>query len=266
MISYDVPCTITQPSGVQEYDNFTIIKCSGADPRLFPHFLRIVSPIVIALGPRPTSAAVRRAISGLVELFQSLTAPARKSIQGVWAELFVIRQSSDPITIATAWHRFSEEHFDFAAGPERIEVKSSSNRRREHNFSLAQLTSSGPSRIVIASVFVERAGGGVSVRRVFEEVRRILSDNPALVMQFDASFYGSLGSGWSDAMDESFDWELAEESLAFFDAQTVPKVDRAIPPAVSNVRFCSDLSAVVPLRDEDLLPFGSLLAALRPNR
>lgn len=264
-VSYDVPCKITHPSGMREQGNFTIIKCSNSDPNLFPHFLRIISPMVIALGPSPTSAAVRRAISGLVELFQALTAPAKKSIQGVWGELFVIRKSIDPTRVAAAWHRIAEEHFDFAAGPQRIEVKSSSNRRRQHHFSLAQLTSPGPAQVVIASVFVERAGGGVSLRQIFEETRQLLSNDPALVTRFDASFYAAIGSGWNDALDECFDWELAEDSLAFFDARSIPKIGGIIPPAVSDVRFCSDLSAVAPLGHDDLLALGTLLAAVRPT-
>ena len=262
-VSYDVPCTITDPSGRQEDGNFTIIRCSNADPNLFPHFLRIISPMIIALGPTPTSASVRRAISGLVELFHSLAAPAEKSIQGIWAELFVIRKATDPRLVAAAWHRGAEEHFDFASGPQRIEVKSSSNRRREHHFSLAQLMSPGPSHVVIASLFVERAGGGLSLRRLFDDTRQLLSGDLNLTIQFDASFYRALGSGWSDAMDESFDWELAQESLAFFEAGLVPKVEGGIPPAVSDVRFRSDLSGLIPLEQSALLGLGGLLAAVR---
>jgi hypothetical protein len=261
-ISYDVPCNITHPTGAQEQANFTIIKCSNSDPKLFPHFLRIISPMVVALGPNPTSAAVRRAISGLVELFRALTAPTQKSIQGIWGELFVIHNSADPTTVATAWHRIPEEHYDFAAGPQRLDVKTSSNRRREHHFSLAQLTAPGPSRVVIASLFVERTGGGISLRRLFEQTRQLLSNDATLLTKFDASFYATVGSAWNDAMDESFDWELAGESLAFFDANSVPKVQIPVPPRVSDVRFCSDLSAVTPLQSDDLTSFGNLLAVI----
>ena len=93
--------------------------------------------------------------------------------------------------------------------PVRNELKSRAavNRCREHHFFLAQLTSSGPSRVLIASIFVERAGGRVSLRRLFDETRQLLSGDPNLTVQLDASFYGALGSGWSDAMDESYDWE-----------------------------------------------------------
>lgn len=264
-VSYDVPCNITNPSGAREQDNFTIVKCSSSDPRLFPHFLKIISPILIALGPNPTSAAVRRSISGLVELFRALTAPARKSIQGLWGELFLIRNSADPQVLATAWHRVPEEHYDFASGPQRIEVKSSSTRKREHYFSLPQLVPPGASRVIVASVFVDRVGGGVSLKHLFDEVRQRLSEDPVLTTQFDASFYRAIGSAWSDAFDECFDWELARHSLEFFDVNSIPKVGEPIPPAVSDVRFRSDLSAITPLSRHDLLNFGALIAAATPS-
>ena len=148
--------------------------------------------------------------------------------------------------------------------PARKELKSraAENRRREHHFSLAQLTSSGPSRIVIASIFVERTGGGVSLRTLFDETRQLLSGDLNLTVQFDASFYSAIGAGWNDAMDEAFDWELAQESLAFFEAGLVPKVE-GVPPAVSDVRFRSDLSGLIPLEQSALLGLGGLLAAAR---
>lgn len=264
-VSFDVPCTITQAGRNQERETFTIVRCSAANPGLFPHFLRIVSPIVTVLGPTPTPAAVRRAISGLVELFQALAAPAKKTIQGIWAEVLLIRLSSDPRMVASAWHREPEEHFDFAAGPQRIEVKSSSNRRREHYFSLEQLAPAGGSQIVVASVFVERAGGGVSLQKIFKDTRGLLAEDISLATRFDAVFYKSLGSGWADAMDECFDWELALESLAFYAAETVPRVENPIPQAIFDVRFRSDLGSATPLVPQQQHELGGLFAAALPS-
>ena len=67
-------------------------------------------------------------------------------------------------------------------------------------------------------------------------------------------------------MDECFDWELAGESTAFFDAKTVPKVHGPIPPTVSDIRFRSDLSAATALRYNDLRATGVLMAAVVPHR
>ena len=264
-VSFDVPCTVRQPNGVQESDNFTIVRCTAGNPALFPHFLKIVSSIIAALGPAPTQAAVRRAISGLVELFQALSAPAKKTIQGLWAELLIIRLSTDPVAVASAWHRDPVEHFDFAAGPERLEVKSSSARRREHYFSLDQLTPVSGIRIVVASIFVERVGGGVSLRKISDDIRAILAFDPARVARFDSVVYGSIGSGWADALEESFDWELARESIAFYAAQNVPRPNIPAPQAVFDVRFRSDLTFIEPLAHEQLQSFGGIFAAAVPS-
>jgi hypothetical protein len=261
-VSYGVPCAITHPDGHQEEGNFTIIKCSTVDPTLFPHFLRILSPIITTLGAAPTAAAVRRAISGLVDLFQALTTPAKKSVQGLWAELLVIRNASDPVALVAAWHGLPVEHVDFLGGPQRIEVKSSSNRRRLHHFSLPQLTPPTNTRLVVASLFVESVGGGVSLGRLSDEIRTILTSDPALLTQFDAIFYATLGASWSDAMEECFDLELATESLQFFDASYVPKPTGPIPPTVNDIRFTSDMSGLTPLRSDALISAGGLFASV----
>jgi len=264
LVSYGVPCSISHPDGQQEEGTFTIIKCSSADPSLFPHFLRILSPVIATLGSAPTAAAVRRAISGLVDLFQALTAPARKSIQGLWAELLIIRRAADPVALVAAWHGLPVERVDFLRGQQRIEVKSSSSRLRVHHFSLEQLTPPASARLIVASLFVEPVGGGLSLRQLSDDIRAILAGDPALLTQFDAIFYATLGASWSDAMEECFDLELAEESLRFFDSADIPKINGPIPATVSDIRFTSDVSAALPLTSEGLQSAGGLFAAVVP--
>jgi hypothetical protein len=266
LVSYGVPCVISHPDGQREEGDFTIIKCSSADPSLFPHFLRILSPIITTLGVTPTPAAVRRAISGLVDLFQALTTPAKKSVQGLWAELLLIRGASDPLALVGAWHALPSERMDFLSGQQRIEVKSSSNRRRVHHFSLVQLTPPASTQLVVASLFVESVGGGLSMRRLSDDVRAILAPDPVLLTRFDAVFYATLGASWSDAMDECFDLELATESLQFIDHAEIPKLAGPIPTTVSDVRFTSDVSAAPRLSLESLISRRGLLAAVVPAR
>ncbi|MBZ2186092.1 MAG: PD-(D/E)XK motif protein [Bryobacter sp.] len=265
MVTYCTPCVVAQPGGMQEDGVFTIIKCSSSDPSLFQHFLKILSPIVVTLGPAPSGAAVRLAISGLVDLFQALTTPAKKSVQGLWAELLLIRYASNPLEVVAAWHGTPQEHIDFVSGGERLEVKSSSTRERVHHFSLAQLVPPTGTRVVIVSVFVEAVGGGLSLRRLSDEIRVAIASDPVMVTRFDAIFYATLGAGWSDAMDECFDLELARDSLQFFDAAGIPKIDGPIPSAVRNVRFISDLSTTQPLESAASLATG-LFAAAAPVR
>lgn len=265
LVAFDVSCTVVYPEGEAERGTFTIVRCTASNPALFPHFLRVISPLIAVLGPTPTRAAVRRAVSGLVELFQALAAPAKKTVQGLWAELFVIRVASDPTAMAAAWHRDPLEHFDFSAGSQRIEVKSTSTRRREHHFSLAQLAPPKGTQVLVASLFVERSGGGASLQHLCDGIRALLVSNSELTAHFDATFYASLGSGWEDVLSEAFDLELARESLALFSADAVPAIGAPIPPFVSNIRFCSDLSQVTALRREEIRAAGGLFASAAPD-
>jgi hypothetical protein len=264
IVSYGVPCVITRQNNEREEGIFTIVKCSSIDPSLFPHFLKILSPIIVTLGATPTAAAVRRAISGLVDLFQALTMSARKSVQGLWAELLMIRSAADPVGLASAWHSNPAERVDFVRGRERLEVKSSSNRQRVHYFSLAQLTPPAGSRIVVASLFVEPIGGGLSLRALSDEIRSMLVSHSALLTRFDSVLYTTLGDSWTDAMEERFDLELAAESLCFFDSAHIPTVAGPIPTAVGDVRFTSNLTESAPLAPDALRAGGGLFAAAVP--
>ena len=263
-VSFVVPCNVIGPSGQQDRDTFTIVRCVGGNPDLFPHFLRIVAPLIGVLGPMPTPAAVRRAIAGLVELFQALSAPSRKTIQGLWAELLLIRLASNPQAMVAAWHGVSEERFDFAAGVQRIEVKSCSSRRREHHFSLEQLAPSRGAQIVVASVFAERTGGGLSLQDLFEQVRHLLAKDSSLLNRLDAVFYSCLGSAWADGMSEAFDRELAVQSLSFYAAEAIPRPDNPAPQQVTDIRFRSDLGSVPPIPGGQLRKLGGLFEASAP--
>jgi hypothetical protein len=264
-VYYGMACTIRHPTGAQEQGTFTIVSCAPTDPSLFPHFLTILAPLVAALGPAPSAAGVRGMISALVELFRALSTPARKTVQGVWAEMFVIVNATDLRAVAAAWHRMPVERFDFGDGSQRVEVKSSSSRRREHHFALGQLAPAAGVRVAIASLFVERSGGGLSVARLSSDIRAALTD-PEATAHFDAALYGTLGSGWPTAMDEAFDAELARDSLQFYWAENVPQVSSPPPPSVTDVRFCSDLSGAEVLSDAAMVTAGGLFAAVRPRQ
>ena len=102
------------------------------------------------------------------------------------------------------------------------------------------------------------------MRQLFEEVRGLLTEDLPLLGRFDTVFYSCLGSGWADALDEAFDWEVATESLAFYAAETIPRPDNPIPESVTDVRFRSDLSSVPLIPLTQLQQTGGLFEASAP--
>src|SRR4029078_3598315 len=97
------------------------------------------------------------AIATIVELFRSLQAPPRKSVQGLWSELFLIAEARHPTLLLRAWHATPGDRYDFNLGTARLEVKSVAGAVRHHHFSLAQLSPTGGTTALVASLFIERA-------------------------------------------------------------------------------------------------------------
>ncbi|MEI2609335.1 MAG: PD-(D/E)XK motif protein [Candidatus Promineifilaceae bacterium] len=241
-VLHNVECQISGPNGNMEAGKFTIIRCIDGDLTLQTYFLHILNTIVVSLNSQPTSQDVARVIKILVELFRAMTRSPKKSIQGLWAELYFIARSTQPTILVDAWHVRPEDRYDFSLGNQSIEIKSTSHQVRQHHFSLEQLHPPLGIEVLIASVFVERTQTGQSLLELLEKIRDHLIDRPDLVLHLDEIVGLTLGSGWRHALQERFDDKLAEESLMFYDVATVPSVNPEMPSGVSNVHFLSDLT------------------------
>lgn len=243
-VQRDVECRVSRPDGTIEEGRFTVVRCTDSDPVLHSFFLRVAAPLVALLGADPAYGEVSRAIDRLVELFRAMARASERSIQGLWAELFLMTRSRDSSTLLAAWHTQPNDRYDFSAGSQRIEIKSASSHRRQHYFSLEQLLPIPQTQVLIASVIVERAGAGRSLAELIELVRSRVSGYPDLLLHLDQTVGITLGERWRSALEERFDQEVAENSLAFFEPAAIPKVDANLPPSVSDVRFRTDLGGV----------------------
>lgn len=263
-VQHDVECRISHADGALEEGRFTVVRCTGGDRALHGYFLRAAAAIVALLEEAPTQGDVRAAIDQLVELFRAISAQPRKSVQGLWAELFVMARLREPRELVASWHVLPEDRYDFSAGDQRIEVKSASGRVRRHHFSLEQLQPPSGTRLLMASVLVERAGAGASVLDLASELRGRVSSSPELLLHLDRVVSATLGQSWRFAQGERFDRHLAESSLAFFVPQVIPCVDPSLPAAVTDVHFRADLSGVQPVNPAEYRSQGGLFAvALR---
>ena len=227
-------------------------------------FLRLAAPLLHDLPEHPTPADIHHVVSALVELFRAAATPGTKTVQGLWAELFLIAQADKPSLLVQAWHTTPEDRYDFATGPERIEVKSAGTHVRQHRFSLEQLTPPPGTRVIVASVFTERSAGGASIADLLDRITNLVDAAP-LQAHAERITYLALGSTWREAMTTRFDTELATASLRFIDAAAVPSITAPIPPGVTQVRFCSDLTAALTLSANDLQGAEGLLKAAQAS-
>ncbi len=243
-VQYDAECRISLATGWQT-GTFTLIRCLTTDLGIRRYFLRVAQAMASELGNSPDRGAVAQAVDRLVRLFQAMASTPRNTVQGLWAELFLIARASDAAAerLVSAWHALTGDRYDFSEGSVRMEVKSSSTRTRVHRFALEQLMPVAGTRVIVASVFVERSGAGTSIEDLGQEVRISLRSRPDLAARLDEMVIATLGTAWEHASQDRFDRELAEQSLRFYEANEVPRV--AQPPVeVSEVHFDSDLSSI----------------------
>lgn len=214
---------------------FSIVECRVNDDALIGSFLRLSSHLLNGLPELPEPRAVAIEVRKLVQIFQALRQPPAKSIQGLWAELFVLANSPDLTKWAAAWHEDPIERYDFAMQRLRVEVKSSGNRMRRHHFSHEQLHPPSDIELWIASVFVERSTAGSDCLELLRRIR--LRHAGAVGFQVESKMIRTLGADYSKARAFKFDDELAKDSLSFIPVKAIPRIPEDLPEGVSELRY-----------------------------
>jgi len=242
-VQHDLRALVQSPAGRAEVvtARFTVIR--SLDPELVQHFLRICWPIVQSLQENPSRSRISEVVTRLADLFQMLSRSARTTAQGLWAELFIISQASDPQRLVDGWHQDPEERFDFALGSDRLEVKSFSGPRRIHHFSLEQLRPPSALSVSVASIQTIRSSGGPSIAELMRRIQGALRD-PEAALAVEHIVAESLGEGLRRESLRSFDEEIAKETLRVYSAESLPSVDPKVPERIHGVRFMSDLEGL----------------------
>jgi hypothetical protein len=127
----------------------------------------------------------------------------------------LIDTSSNPKTLINYWHNLTEEKFDFNAGTERIEVKSSSNFERKHIFSAEQLNPPSDTQVLIASVFLKQHNSGNNIQQLIESISEQIDYDFETTDKLNSIVFRTLGSSLEHSIGVKFDYEIARQSLQF---------------------------------------------------
>lgn len=265
-VLFDLRCQVSSPGAPTQTGTFTVLKCVAADTVVRSYFLSLLSGISAAIGSTSDRAKVAAVIEDLVELFRSLGTTPKKEIQGLWGELLLIHHAKDPITLASAWRCETGDRYDFNKGTERIEVKTTSQRPRQHHFSLEQLCPPNGAQLVVASIIVQRSGAGLSVIDLLDAIRLKTSQQPQLHLRMTRQLHETLGNAWQSASNVRFDLEAAVESLRYFDGDQIPRIALPLPDGISLVSFVADLAAIKPLSAKTVADSGILFRSLSFSR
>ena len=253
-VEYNVPCQIKDDGGNIQDGLYSIITLRSLDHPLQSYFIEIFSLMLQRLPVEPSRRELAVEVENLIAIFSALIQPPRKKIQGLWAELLVIESSSDPETLIAAWHASPSAKYDFTSGRDKIEVKSTSSEERIHRFALDQLNPGEHSNLLIASVTVRESGpaiDGLSVKGLYQRICEKVTDISTQIKLYTV-IANTIGSDIEKFDSLCFDYTGAMDSLAYYDYHDVPSISRdCVPSNVTEVRFASDLSGLVDVRDPE---------------
>lgn len=243
-VLYNRQCQLINKQGKIEEDIYTIISFKSDSDYLQEYFLKIVFVLIKNISEKPLLKDLKIEIEKLINLFTKFSKPALKTIQGLWAELFIIEQSKNPDYLIQSWHSSTTDKYDFNDGKDKIEVKSTVKNRRIHNFSLEQLTPNLNSKLIIASIFAIETGTGRSIFDLVESIENKIEDKN-LAFRVNEMVAVTLGNDFEKSFDIFFDYQFAVDTIQYYNSLDVPIINKNdIPSNITNIKFDCDLTDV----------------------
>lgn len=260
----NLECRIIERGGRDRLVRAATIQLTVQDDDLVEYFLRVMDGVARLLPSHPAIEVVAETIERVVEVFRFLSLPGAKSLQGLWAELLLVRWSGGIVDAATAWHITKRSLFDFDSGEQAVEVKSSLTGIRKHRFKLAQLQPPLGRSVLVASLLLRESADGLSVVDLWEKIQTRLRSLPELRFRLAEVVAECVGRDWQQAATIRFDEAHAVRSLKYFDAAQLPRTGVDAGPEISDIEFSLDLSSCASLSDDVRQRAGGLFDVL-PN-
>ena len=257
-------CHLRKDGDAEREGTFTVIRCRVTDRQTIGYFLSVCGTLMKIMGENPAGAEIAAAVNRLAAIFQKILRPPRRPLSGLFGELFLISRSANPARSLAAWRVDDHARFDFSDGDIRIDVKATTGRHRVHSFSFEQCNAPQDTIAVVASLHAEQIAGGVALGALVQAIEDRVAAQPNLVLKLHETVAATLGQSLAESLDRGFDLRLAASSLAFFDLADVPAIRGDLPAGVSELRFKSDLSALMPLSLDRLIDRDPLFFDLLP--
>ncbi len=251
-VEYNMLCSIIEKGVTLDNQRFTIITLRSDNEQLQKMFIEVFVTMLHSLPAEPTNMMIASKVENLLSIFAKLKKKPIHKLQGLWAELLLIDQSSDSSVVARAWHSQPQSKYDFTMGDDKIEVKSTRGENRVHRFSLDQLNPAPSSNLLICSTIVRESAktdGGFSVFDLYEKISKKIMDGEVRMHLYNV-ITDTLGSDFFSAQKKYFDYHESCDRLAFYYYTDIPKIERnQVPENVTGVKFNVDLSYIKDVRE-----------------
>lgn len=235
--------TLFMPGSTQRTDLYNAIFCLSDSPGDIEAFLTVISSFLEHNASKHISTKdISAFFSALLRLFSIRPDESNKARrQGLWGELYFMRQNRGYKFWAPYWHTETSRLFDYSTILKRLEVKTTLAPNRIHHVSHRQVYSSGGEEIYIASMMLTEDNTGVSLRSLIDECREALIRTPHFMKLEKAVRHAGM-----HGHDEGPEYNGGEaaNSIRFFDVVSVPRFRVDEPEGVSGTHYQIDLTSI----------------------
>jgi len=203
-------------------------------------FLDICETTIPQLNNEPTAEEIKKITNVIIELFREIS-DKKRSIIGLWGELFLISSSSNKAKTLQAWHENPTDKYDFFDDNQALEVKCTSKTDRIHKFQHDQLLSEIKDHYIASIMVSENSNNGLSVIDLYEDIKK--NKLPVnLINKLKKNFYRVVGSNPKEDLNEfKFDIDYSKKNLMYYklkDISTLVNED----DSVTDISYKVDLS------------------------
>lgn len=219
---------------------FTILSCRSDDDLTIKMFLDICETTISQLKNDPSAREIKDITNTIIDLFRELS-DKKRSIVGLWGELFIIYTSSNIEKTLQAWHENPTDKYDFYDNNEALEVKCTTSTDRIHKFNHDQLLSEIEKHYIVSIMVSENTINGLSVLDLFEIIKE--NNLPInLLNKLQRNFYRVIGSNPKEDVNEiKFDLDYSKKNLMYYELKNVTSLINT-DDAITEISYKVDLS------------------------
>lgn len=222
----------------QLYHAIHCLSTEQADTRAF---LTVIESLLKQPGLNLNSATIYATFNSLINLFGiKASTDFINERKGLWAELYFMKQYGGFKEWAPYWHTEPTRIFDFSNGNKRIEIKSTTNMERIHEFSHRQLMALPSEEVVIVSILLQEDDTGCSLADLIAEARaKIIGTSNYIKLE-----KAIRKTGMTDSEEgPKFNIAYVNQKVAWYKAADIPQFPTEEPNGVSGTHYKSDLTA-----------------------
>lgn len=242
-VTFNRLCKLNNRDNTEE-KKYGIITLLSNNSDIQKYFLDVMCIVIKKLPVLPKVEQLKREVSKIISLFTSMPQISKEQVKGLWAELFVIERSKNPLYLLKSWHVSTDDKYDFNDGIDKIEVKATSNDERIHHFAIEQLHPNKDSQLLVASLIVVNSGLGMGIFDLVDSITSRVTDTDAL-LKLNEEVLQTIGSHIDEAKELRYDYTLAKDNLNFYNYKDIPAIAmQDVPMGVSSVHFASCLKGL----------------------